>query len=76
MNADTAYAIWRSCFDGYETWLNNVDRGRQYRAGDAWGCVGRWFAGRWYAGGAQQYIGRVATCLRERIWRQPYFQQP
>jgi hypothetical protein len=76
MNADTAYAIWRSCFDGYETWLNNVNRGRQYHAGDAWGCVGRWFAGRWYAGGAQQYISRVKTYLRERIWRQPYFKQP
>ncbi len=24
MNADTAYAIWRSCYDGYETWLNTV----------------------------------------------------
>src|ERR1039458_5503179 len=28
MNADTAYAIWRSCYDGYETWLNTVPRGR------------------------------------------------
>ena len=27
MNADTAYAIWRSCYDGYETWLNNVPHG-------------------------------------------------
>jgi hypothetical protein len=76
MNADTAYAIWRSCFDGYETWLNNVTRGQQYRAGDAWGCVGRWFAGRWYAGGAQQYVSRVKTYLSQRIWTQPDFQQP
>ena len=44
MNADTAYAIWRSCYDGYETWLNTVPRGQTYAKGDLWGCVGRWFA--------------------------------
>jgi hypothetical protein len=47
MNADAAYAIWRSCYDGDETWLNNEPHGQRYQAGDAWGCVGRWFAGRW-----------------------------
>ena len=56
MNADTAYAIWRSCFDGYETWLNTVTHVGRYRAGDEWGCVGRWFAGRWHTPPAQQYI--------------------
>jgi hypothetical protein len=76
MNADTAYAIWRSCYDGYETWLNNVPHGRTYRAGDAWGCVGRWFAGRWRTAPAQQYIARVRRYLLERIWAQPDFQQP
>ncbi|HMH93542.1 MAG TPA: hypothetical protein VK586_20985 [Streptosporangiaceae bacterium] len=30
MNADTAYAIWRSCYDGYETWLNTVPHGQTY----------------------------------------------
>jgi autotransporter family porin len=76
MNADTAYAIWRSCYDGYEIWLNNVTRGEQYHAGDAWGCVGRWFAGRWRTQPAQQYIRQVRKCLRERIWLTPDFQQP
>ncbi len=76
MNADTAYAIWRSCYDGYETWLNTVERGSRYRAGDVWGCVGRWFAGRWHTAPAQQYITRVRQYLRERIWTQPDFQQP
>ena len=76
MNADTAYAIWRSCYDGYETWLNTVDRGATYRAGDAWGCVGRWFAGRWRTGPALHYIALVRQYLRERIWTQPDFQQP
>ena len=40
-NLDVAYAVWRSCFEGTETWLNTVERGRQYAAatpGDAWGA--------------------------------------
>ena len=76
MNADTAYAIWRSCYDGYEVWLNNVPRGEQYHSGDAWGCVGRWFACRWHTKPAQQYIEQVKQYLRERIWLTSYFQQP
>jgi autotransporter family porin len=76
MNADTAYAIWRACFDGYETWLNTVDRGSQYHKGDAWGCVGRWFAGRWRTTPALQYIAKVKQYKRERIWETPDFQQP
>jgi hypothetical protein len=76
MNADTAYAIWRSCYDGYETWLNTVPHVGTYRAGDVWGCVGRWFAGRWHTAPAQQYIAKVKLYLRERIWTQSDFQQP
>jgi len=76
MNADTAYAIWRACYDGYETWLNTVPRVGTYHAGDAWGCVGRWFAGRWHTPPAQQYIAKVKQYLHERIWTQPDFQQP
>ena len=76
MNADTAYAIWRSCFDGYETWLNTVQRGSTYRAGDAWGCIGRWYAGRWHTAPARQYIAKVQQYLREKIWTTKDFQQP
>jgi hypothetical protein len=76
MNADTAYAIWRSCFDGYEIWLNTVEHGQTYKAGDAWGCIGRWFAGRWHTQPAQQYIAKVRQYLREKIWRTRDFQQP
>jgi autotransporter family porin len=76
MNADTAYAIWRSCYDGYETWLNTVEHVGTYQAGDAWGCVGRWFAGRWRTAPAQQYVQTVKKYLRERIWTQPGFQEP
>jgi autotransporter family porin len=76
MNADTAYAIWRSCYDGYETWLNNVPHGTPYAAGDAWGCVGRWFAGRWHTAAAGQYVAKVQQYLNQRIWTTPDFQQP
>ncbi len=75
MNADAAYAIWRACFDGYEIWLNSVPRGAQYKKGDAWGCVGRWFAGRWRTSPALQYIAKVKQYDREKIWLTPDFRQ-
>jgi autotransporter family porin len=75
-NADTAYAIWRACYEGYEWWLNDVERGQQYAAGDAWGCMGRWFAGRWHTQPAEDYIGRVKGYLSQRIWEQASFQEP
>ena len=31
MNADLGYAIWRVCFEGYEAWLNTVERGQRLR---------------------------------------------
>jgi len=73
MNADVTYAIWRSCFNGDEIWLNNEPSGRPYSAGDLWGCVGRWFAGAWYTPAAQRYISKVQAYLSERIWLQPAF---
>ncbi len=76
MNADTAYAIWRACYVGYETWLNTVAHGKTYKAGDAWGCIGRWFAGRWHTQPAEQYVSKVRQYLREKIWKTKNFQQP
>lgn len=76
MSADAAYAIWRSCYDGYETWLNSVQHVGTYRAGDVWGCVGRWYAGRWHTPPAEQYIGHVKRDLRLRVWTRLDFQQP
>jgi hypothetical protein len=76
MNADVAYAIWRTCFEGYETWLNTVERGRDYAAGDAWGCVGRWFSGRWQVPASTQYAAKVRDQLDRRVWETPDFQQP
>jgi hypothetical protein len=76
MNADTAYAIWRTCFDGYETWLNTVPEPQRYVKGDAWGCVGRWFSGRWHDAGAQQYIAKVRQYRKDKIWMTRDFQEP
>ncbi|MGZ6960929.1 MAG: hypothetical protein ACXVLM_14610 [Ilumatobacteraceae bacterium] len=73
-NLDYALAARRSCFEGYETWLNTVERGRDYAAGDLWGCMGLWLAGRWYTQPAVDYIGRVQNDLAQRIWETPNFQ--
>ena len=73
--ADTAYAIWRACFEGYEVWLNQVDRGWDYAPGDVWGCVGRWYAGRWHTPEAETYIDKVKRYLDIRIWESPDFQE-
>ena len=75
-NADWAYAQWRSCFEGDLTWLNTVERGSDYAAGDAWGCFGTWFSGRWYTQGAKDYIARVQGTLAERTWTTANFKQP
>ncbi|HEU5016272.1 MAG TPA: hypothetical protein VFT66_27370 [Roseiflexaceae bacterium] len=75
-NADTTYAIWRACYEGYEWWLNDVDKGATYAAGDQWGCVGRWFAGRWHTAAAETYISTVKSNLSQRIWEQASFQEP
>ena len=73
---DTAYAIWRACYEGYEWWLNDVEHGQSYAAGDAWGCVGRWYAGRWHTPEAETYIVKVKSYLSNRIWERPDFQEP
>jgi autotransporter family porin len=75
-NADVTYGILRACYEGYEHWLNDVERGSQYGAGDMWGCVGRWFAGRWHTSAAEGYIVRVQDYLNQRIWESPSFQEP
>jgi hypothetical protein len=76
MNVDYMYGIWRSCYEGQMTWLNTVERGSQYAAGDAWGCVGVWFSGRWHDAGANGYITRVKDYRSQRIWKTKNFQQP
>jgi hypothetical protein len=75
MNADTAYAIWRACFEGYEHWLNDVEHGRRYGAGDALGCMGRWFSGRWHTAAGDEYVAKVKDYLDRRIWETADFQE-
>jgi hypothetical protein len=72
-NADYYGAILRSYYDGRQTWLNTVERGGQYRAGDLWGSVGAWFSGRWHRGGADEYSAKVRQRLAERVWRTRWF---
>jgi hypothetical protein len=66
-NADYTYGIWRACFEGREDWL-----GDGYAAGDAWGCVGRWFSGDWYRG-SREYISRVQQIMDDEVWLDPDF---
>jgi autotransporter family porin len=75
-NADIAYAIWRACFEGYQWWLNDVPHGQTYAAGDAWGCVGAWYTGRWHIPEAETYISNVKNTLNSRTWETPNFQEP
>jgi hypothetical protein len=67
-NLDVGLAVWRSCFEGNDSWLNNFDRGRDYTAGDMLGCAGRWFSGRWYTSGAQWYIDHLNDYISRRVW--------
>jgi hypothetical protein len=66
-NADTAYAVWRSCYEGYEWWLRDVaPPDHPYGAGDMWGCVGRWYSGDWYSPSALRYIDCVQRIVDGR----------
>ncbi len=67
-NIDYTLAVRRACFEGKETWL-----GSGYHAGDIWGCIGRWFSGRWYDQGAVSYISSVKAILASKAWLQPGF---
>jgi autotransporter family porin len=75
-NLDTAYAVWRACFEGYEWWLNDVTHVGTYGAGDMWGCIGRWNTGKWHIPAAETYISDVKSRLTSRFWEQPVFQEP
>ena len=72
-NADYYGAILRAYYDGRQTWLNDVERGERYNAGDIWGSVGSWFAGRWRTAEALGYIRRVQSTLRDEPWNQRGF---
>jgi autotransporter family porin len=66
-NVDYALAAHRACYEGYTTWLREFTGG--YRAGDEWGCVGLWYAGRWRTPAAEDYIAKIRRHRAERAWR-------
>ena len=70
-NVDYALAVRRLCYDGRELWLREFNA--SYAAGDLWGCIGRWYSGRWHDAGAEQYIQRVRATLSARTWAAPGF---
>ena len=49
------------------------ERGKDYAAGDIWGCVGLWFAGRWYVQSGNEYTDRVRQTLSDRYWENSSF---
>ena len=57
------------CFEGWESWLAETG---DYRAGDEWNCLGRWFSGSWADGGSRNYQGEVRRLLAERPWEGPH----
>ena len=67
-NADYYGAILRAYYDGAQSWLNQVPRGRRYRAGDLMGSLGTWASGRWYLGTSRSYADHVRQRVRDRVW--------
>lgn len=70
-SAEFMYAEIRACFEGWDTYLQKTTS--QYRAGDLWGCIGRWYSGGWYDGGAVNYIYKVRSILSRKTWLQQNF---
>jgi hypothetical protein len=73
-NLDYYGAQMRHYYDGRATWLRRWSpSGRPYRAGDIWGSVGAWYAGRWHSAGARRYIASVKAEMAARPWVRPGF---
>ena len=75
-NAEYVYGVIRACYEGWTTYLADfppVAGYPPYHAGDTWGCLGRWFSGRWYSQGAIDYINSVKSQLANKAWLQAGF---
>ena len=73
-NAEYVYGVMRACYEGWLTYLFRripVKGYPRYRAGDIWGCIGRWYSGGWYDQDAIQYISSVQTTLSDEAWLHP-----
>ena len=58
----------RGCYNGWEWQL-----GREYHAGDLWGCVGAWYSGLWHDSAGDAYAARVREELSNRTWLKEEF---
>jgi len=67
-NADYYGMVARYYYDGCGGWLNTMDKGRTYAAGDMVGSLGAWYAGRWYTTAATGYATKVKDFQRSRPW--------
>ena len=72
-NADYVIGWWRACYEGYWTWIEDPQPGSGYAPGDALGCLGMWWSGRWYDQTARDFIGRLEMARQERKWRDGSF---
>lgn len=75
-NAEYVYGVIRTCYEGWTTYLADfppVVGYPSYHAGDIWGCLGRWYSGRWYSQGAINYINMVKDGLAAKDWLQAGF---
>ncbi|HEV2124342.1 MAG TPA: discoidin domain-containing protein [Chloroflexota bacterium] len=67
-NVDFFAAFMRYYFEGCATWLNTVERGWNYGAGDMWGSFGAWYSGRWHTDASEWYIDKVQRELWAKTW--------
>lgn len=75
-SVEYALGVIRTCFEGWTTYLNDrtpLPGYPPYKAGDIWGCLGRWFSGSWYDQGALDYIQKVKAALANNAWLQASF---
>ena len=66
----TTAHILRGCFEGWITWLHDVNPG--YGSGDLW-LRRQLVLRRWHDAGAEQYTSEVQGHLNNHIWLQPGF---
>ncbi len=72
-NADYVIGWWRACYEGYWTWIEQPQPGSGYGPGDALGCLGMWWSGRWYDDTAREFLGRLEAARMERKWLEGTF---
>lgn len=71
---DYTFSRWRLCYEGYIDYLG--ENGTGYKAGDAWGCMGWWYSGKWRNSSGLEYIQQVKDRLYSRPWEATNFRFP